>query len=599
MTSRFLPWRNAITLLLLTIAVSGAQGKPVPSTIAWAPWSDQLFAQARATHRYVLMDLEAVWCHWCHVMDATTYQDPKIAALIDQHFIPVKVDQDARPDISRRFEIYGWPATILFDGEGNVIAHYRGYYEPQAFLHLLHAVLADPSPLHSDEDNDAKRGFAREALLTDTVRSEVERRYQESLDPVFGGLKQGQKFLDRDTVEYSLWRAEHGDAKAREQLLLTLDKAQQLIDPAWGGMYQYSTDGDWVHPHFEKIMSVQANALRLYALAYQQYKVPAYLEAARSIHRYLKQFLLSPEGAFYTSQDADLIEGEHGAAYFALGDADRRAQGMPRIDQHLYARENGWAIEALAQYYSATRDVDALSEALTAARWMKAHRLGADGLYRHDARDTAGPFLGDSLAMGRGLLALYAVTGDKSLMDDAARLARHLERFDAPTGAGFLSGVAGVESALHPTPNIDENIDLARFANLLFRYTGDARDQKLAARALRYLDTQRIALRFGTVPGILLANAEWGSEPLHVTIVGAKSDPAARALFQDALALPAVYRRIDWWDPKGPALARSETRFPVLDRATAFVCTERFCSLPLFDARALEQQVAISEEQVP
>jgi hypothetical protein len=113
--------------------------------------------------------------------------------------------------------------------------------------------------------------------------------------------------------------------------------------------YQYSTDGDWVHPHFEKLLQIQADDLRLYALAYMAFGDPAYLKAAQSIHRYVSEFLRSPDGAFYVSQDADLVPGQHGGDYYALDDAGRRKRGLPAIDKHLYPREQGWMIQALAQ----------------------------------------------------------------------------------------------------------------------------------------------------------------------------------------------------------------------------------------------------------
>jgi uncharacterized protein len=136
----------------------------------------------------------------------------------------------------------------------------------------------------------------------------------------------------------------------------TLDAQRKLIDPVWGGVYQYSTDGDWDHPRFEKIMQMQAENLRIYAQAYTVWKDPAYLQAARQIRDYLRNFLTSPDGAFYTSQDADLVPGEHSGEYFALNDNERRRRGIPRVDQQIYARENGWAINALATLYAVTGD---------------------------------------------------------------------------------------------------------------------------------------------------------------------------------------------------------------------------------------------------
>ena len=107
-------------------------------------------------------------------------------------------------------------------------------------------------------------------------------------------------------------------------------------------------------------MQMQAENLRIYSLGYSQLHDPTSLKAAQDIHRFLTTFLLSPEGAFYTSQDADVIDGQHSAHYFKLNDAARRRIGIPRIDKHIYSRENGWAITALAQLYDATGDTKAL-----------------------------------------------------------------------------------------------------------------------------------------------------------------------------------------------------------------------------------------------
>ena len=165
-----------------------------------------------------------------------------------------------------------------------------------------------------------------------------------------------------------------GDAQAEHMARQTLTEQLHLLDPAWGGVYQYSMGGDWNSPHFEKIMQMQAENLRIYSLAYAQWGDPSYLHAAQEIRRYLKTFLTSPEGAFYTSQDADLIEGHHSAEYFALDDAGRRKQGVPRVDKHEYARENGWAIAGLVTLYDATGDTEVLKDATRSARWVLANR---------------------------------------------------------------------------------------------------------------------------------------------------------------------------------------------------------------------------------
>ncbi len=225
--------------------------------------------------------------------------------------------------------------------------------------------------------------------------------------------------------------ADQAEKMARQ----TLDAQLNLLDPAWGGVYQYSTDGDWKHPHFEKIMQMQAENLRIYSLGYAQFRKPEYLKAAQEIHRYLKTFLMSPEGAFYTSQDADLIDGVHSDKYFKLDDAARRKQGIPRVDKHSYSRENGWAIAAFAAFYQATGDESVLAEAKRAAEWVIANRglSGSAGGFRHDEKDATGPasfgpFLGDTLAMTRAFMALYASTGDRVWLGQARRSRWDLSR---------------------------------------------------------------------------------------------------------------------------------------------------------------------------
>src|SRR5205807_10368506 len=114
--------------------------------IAWQPWSEEAFEQAKREKKFILLDLEAVWCHWCHVMDETTYKTPEVIALIQSKYIPVRVDQDSRPDLSNRYEDYGWPATVVFGPDGGEIVKRRGYLPPKAMASMLQAIIDDPTP---------------------------------------------------------------------------------------------------------------------------------------------------------------------------------------------------------------------------------------------------------------------------------------------------------------------------------------------------------------------------------------------------------------------------------------------------------------------
>jgi uncharacterized protein YyaL (SSP411 family) len=383
--------------------------------IAWQGWSESAFAQAKQENRFVLLDLGAVWCHWCHVMERDTYGNPAVADLIRARYVPVRVDQDARPDLSRRSEDYGWPATVVFSADGREIVKLRGYVPAARMIAILEHILVDPSPITYrdslfDRLDPGSEGGS--SALSEPVRSALERRYLATHDTRRGGLLQPHKYLDWNTVEYGLLRARQGDATASRMARQTLDGSLSLIDPVWGGAYQYSTHGDWRHVHFEKIMQVQAEYLRIYALSYRELSDVRYRRAAEAIHRYARTFLRSPEGAFYVSQDADVVKGRHAEAYFALGDAARRRQGVPAVDRNLYARENGWMIAALTTLHAATGARIYLDDALAAARWVLDHRALPDGGFRHDAADPGGPYLDDTLAMGRAFLALHAATAE-------------------------------------------------------------------------------------------------------------------------------------------------------------------------------------------
>lgn len=579
-------------ILAAFLALSGPISAAKPSLVAWQPWTSSQFSQAKREKRLILLDLEAVWCHWCHVMEAKTYSDPRVAALLKQHFITVKVDQDSRPDLGKRYEEYGWPATIVFDGDGRELAKLRGFIEPDRMLDILGRIVADPTPReYADELRNNPIEISSQALLSDETREELLSRFYRTHDFKIGGLNQDQKFMDRDSVELAVTLSESGDKRAMQMASQTLGGALSLIDPVWGGAYQYSTDGDWLHPHFEKIASVQADYLKLYATAAQRTGDRGYLAAAKAIQSYIKKFLTSPEGAFYVSQDADLVQGEHSGDYFRLNDAGRRALGLPRVDTHVYARENGWLINSLVALAQAHDDPAPLLDALRAVRWIEAHRSLPGGGFRHDARDIAGPYLDDNLAMARAYLALYVATAERQWLARADRTAGFIASNFKSAKGGFL--VAKKRDALQPRPNVDENIQLTRLFNELAHYTGKRAHRRNAEHAMRYLATEEVATFRRTEPGILLADRELRADPTHITVVGGKRDADAAALYRAALNYPVGYRRIEWWDRVEGKLPNHDVAYPKLAKPAAFICSNQVCSSPIYRAEDIAATIKL------
>jgi uncharacterized protein len=472
-------------------AAVASEGTP----IHWMAWSDDVFAQARAEHKFVLLDLEAVWCHWCHVMDAVTYADPDVRKEMQSKYLAIKVDQDSRPDISNRYEDYGWPATVVFDGDGKEIVKRQGYLPPKAMLSILEAIVEDPTPGPSVVD-EQPIAYASSSRIAPAVLAQVRRAYEAQYDKKAGGWGYSHKYLDADSVEYAMELARDGDATAARRVRDTLQLEEKIQDPVWGGAYQYSAGGDWSEPHFEKLISIQAQVMRIYALAYAQFHDAEYARVAGRVDDYVQGFLTSPDGAFYVSQDADLIEGKHGGEYFKLDDAGRRAQGIPRVDKHIYARENGWMIASLTDLYVASGDRKYLDEAERAAEWVTTRRALPGGGFSHDEHETAGPYLDDTLAMGQAYLALYHATGEKRWLDHAtAALTFVADNFAARNGAGYLTSKEPTDRFSHVFAERDENIGLARFANSLYHETGDAKARAVTEQTMRYLATPAIATR--------------------------------------------------------------------------------------------------------
>ena len=237
--------------------------------------------------------------------------------------------------------------------------------------------------------------------------------------------------------------------------------------------------------------------------------------------------------------------------------------------------------------------------AIDAAEWVRAHRALDGGGFSHSESGKGGPYLWDSLAMGRAFIDLYAATGGRDWLRDADAagdfIATHFKDasggFDPSPGDPSLRGVFA-----KPARQFDDQIATARFMNLLHRYTGKARYGEMAEHAMRYaLAMARDFKARGLerpLPGLLLAERELSHAPTHITIVGARDDAEAMRLAAAARALPASYKRLDWWDRREGPLDNPDIGYPEMDQSAAFACGDRICSLPAFTAQELNKAVA-------
>jgi uncharacterized protein YyaL (SSP411 family) len=299
--------------------------------IAWNEWGAEAFAKAKREDKPVLLDIGAVWCHWCHVMDRESYENPDTAHVINEFFIAVKVDRDERPDVDARYQAAvsaisgqgGWPLTAFLTPDGK--PYFGGTYFPPeerygrpSFQRVL-ITMADAfknkrdevedsasSVLHAIEHNEsfsARAGEPGAELVEKLIASSCKQ-----FDERYGGFGSQPKFPHPGALDMLIDAAGRGDETAAHVAKVTLEKmaAGGIYDQLAGGFHRYSVDEKWIVPHFEKMAYDNSELLKNYAHAFQTFVDPQFARVANDILRWMDEWLSDRElGGFYASQDAD------------------------------------------------------------------------------------------------------------------------------------------------------------------------------------------------------------------------------------------------------------------------------------------------------
>ncbi|TMC84234.1 MAG: thioredoxin domain-containing protein [Chloroflexi bacterium] len=399
------------------------------SEINWRPWSQEAFEQARQTGRPILLSISAVWCHWCHVMDETTYSHPGVIDLINREYVPVRVDNDVRPDINQRYNMGGWPSTAFLTASGDILTG-ATYLPPDQMATALTQIStyyrgnqAEIASRVLESRKRAAAGVARSAGdldtgLVDLILDAVKSAY----DPEYGGFGNAPKFPQTDAIllllEQSVVRS---DPDLRRMAAHTLERmtAGGTYDQVEGGFFRYSTTQDWSVPHYEKMLEDHAGLVQALALAGMS-------DALDKTTGYLDRVLRDPKTGLYAgSQDAD----EH---YYSM-DAEERAESTaPFVDRRVYTAWNA----ALAMSYGEH------SGQLLDSLFKRAYRRG-EGMTHAEG---VGGQLGDQVwSMWAALRAHQHGFGEK-WMQVAVDLAAHLEdRYADSQLGGYFDHAGGDE----------------------------------------------------------------------------------------------------------------------------------------------------------
>lgn len=553
-----------IALLLPLLFAFAAQAAPIENKDGfWSEWSDATFAKAASEKKFVIVSLQSWWCRWCHVMNRETWASTEVRAALKDRFIPVYVDQDSRPDISQRYERWGWPATIIFGPDGTEIVKLRGFYSPQFFIPILTATIDDPSPVNYPAPGGGERGRSLATGLTDAQRDEILAFIDKAWDEEHGGWSRS-KFVDGAILTWALQRARQGDTvnAARIKRVLAL-MARTMIDKT-GALDQVNLKPDWSQPAHEFPMFAQEAGLSAYARAWTMFGDPAYRQAADRIFGFLRDTMAAPGGGFYASYGM--------------------SEGEPGVDRRIYTRETAQAMAGLLAYYDATGVTGARELAVNAARWARDNRALPGEGFRHAEQDKGGPYLADNVEMAKALLALHRSTGEREWLVLAQATGDFIaSTFIDPATGGFVASASpDAHQLTRPIKQREDNVTAVRFFTLLSAYTGEAKYREIAEAGMGYLTSPPILEAFGFLPDVLLAEDELRNEPVHVTIVGPKDDSRSAALYRAALAYPLANKRAEWWDKREGRLANPDVDYPDFpDGPAAFACTSNFCSYPV------------------
>ncbi len=301
--------------------------------IQWHEWGEEAFATAQRENKPILLDIGAVWCHWCHVMDRESYESADTAEIINQEFVAVKVDRDERPDVDSRYQLAvsaisgtgGWPLTVFLTPDGHPF--YGGTYFPPddrwgrpSFKKILLAIAdayrerRDEVLKSADETMSmlaAAEGYAgRQAELSPRLVGVMVQSALPIFDEKNGGFGSAPKFPHPASLDLLMdWYVRTREERVATVVTTTLTKMAQggVYDQLAGGFHRYSVDERWIVPHFEKMSYDNSELLKNYVHAYQVFGYEFYAHVARDIIRWMNEWLSDRErGGFYASQDADI-----------------------------------------------------------------------------------------------------------------------------------------------------------------------------------------------------------------------------------------------------------------------------------------------------
>ncbi len=562
--------------------------------IDWLPWGPAPFELARQRNQPVLLSIGAVWCYWCQVMEETTFQDPGVIEFIIQNFVPVRVDNDHRPEINARYNVGGWPTTAFLTGHGGIVAGatYLPGDQLLAMLMEVQRAYQEEKPQLYEQANNLFRQRQDEVAkisaggeLDAKQVQRIARRSAGIYDPANGGFGEEPKFPAAPVLRLllHLFRTT-GEEFYRVMLERSLDGmlGGELLDPVDGGFFRYCAQPDWTEAQHEKLLEDNVGLARVYLEAWLLLDKDSYRRAAGGTVDYILNTLYDAEAAGFRGS-----QGAH-SSYFALPEGARDGQTVPAVDPFCYANWSAQAVSLLLEaswILSRPELIPIARHVLNAlAEWAQTGELSH--AYSHAGRlpEPRQQLLADWASLLNALMDAHNWDPDRGdYLPTAEWVARQMvERFGDPSSGGFFDtekdGQAVGYLKLREKP-LPENVLAIQGLLKLHQATLNDEYRQLAQRALSaYVEANRNYGEFAAV--YALAVDQFLNSPVEITVEGRPEDAAAQNLLRAATRVTSPHLVVK------PLLSADYA-----GKAQAHVCLDTVCLPPVGDPDSLQATV--------
>lgn len=619
--------------------------------VNWYPWCDEAFKKAKSEDKPIFLSIGYSTCHWCHVMAHESFEDNKTAEILNKYFVSIKVDREERPDIDSVYMSVcqaftgsgGWPMSIFMTADKKPF--FAGtYFPPQShygipsFSDLLNAVAhqwnsdrsrllqsADKIVSHLKKAETTKRNVSSESLIENAVRI-----FSQSFDSVYGGFGSAPKFpTPHNLLFLTLYAKLNDDASVLKMVEKTLIQMRKggIFDQIGYGFSRYSTDKYFLAPHFEKMLYDNALLIMAYSAAYIMTNNQLYLDTAEKTAEYILREMISPDGGFYSAQDAD-SEGVEGRFYtFTLSEildvlgeekgkefaqsfyitvngnfeglnipnllksndlsSDfneeiqklydyRKKRTRLHLDDKILLSWNALMISALSMLYRVSKNENYLQAAKNAQHFVEKNLCDGTQLYAsyRDGKRSSNAFLDDYAFYTAALIELYNSTLDGCYLDKAQQICGETVNLfsDRENGGYYLNKAGDTELFMNPKETYDGailsgNSVMAYNFVRLYQITENEEYGNFAENQIAFLSAQAQDYPAGHSM-FLLAKLMYENPPEHITVA-----------LKNITDLKNLHCKI-------PLLANvsvvsQSKEYPLLnDRTTYYVCKNHSCLPP-------------------